>query len=314
MKKFLFGATLLLMMTSCSVFQGINSNKVMQAGGAAAKALTISDAQVVELCKEYMAKSDKENTILPADNAYSKRLDKIMSKFKNIENMNVNYAVYQSNIVNAFASGDGSIRVYSGLMDVMDDEEVFAVIGHELGHVKNKDTRDAYRNAYLIVAARYGISAINQTAGAISEGMLGDIAQQMASSAYSRKQEYDADDAALQFCLTNNVNPYAMHNALNVLLQLEKQSSSSGNSGFIKKMFSTHPDTAKRAARAKRNADATGKGSPKTTSVSNNSNTVTPTGTNTGGGNTIKPKTNSNTNKPKTVNVGGKKTQPVKPK
>ncbi len=309
MKKFLLGVSLLLMMASCSSIQGLNSDKVLQAGSAAATALTISDAQIVQLCKEYMVKSDKDNTLLPADNAYSKRLTNIMSKFKNISNMNVNYAVYQSKMINAFASGDGSIRVYSGLMDVMDDEEIFAVIGHELGHLKNKDTRDAYRNAYLMVAARYGISAINSTAGAISEGMIGDIAQQVATSAFSRKQEYEADDAALQFCLTNNVNPYAMHNALNVLLQLEKQSGSSGNSGFIKQMLSTHPDTAKRAARAKSNADATGKGSPNA-QIKTNVNTVTPSGTN-AGSTTVKPSTT--TNKPKTVNVGGSKPKTVKP-
>ena len=308
MKK-LLGLSLLLLMVSCVSTKSLNPNKVLQAGSAAGSALTISDAQVVQLCKEYMVKSDKENTVLPADNAYSKRLANIMSKFKNISNMNVNYAVYQSKTINAFASGDGSVRVYTGLMDVMDDEELFAVIGHELGHVKNKDTRDAYRNAYLMVAARYGISAINPTAGAISEGMIGDIAQQLASNAFSRRQEYAADDAALQFCLTNNVNPYAMHNALNVLLQLEKQSGGSGNSSMVKQMLSTHPDTAKRAARSKSNADATGKGSPNT-QIKTNVNTVTPSGTNSGS-TTVKPSTPSN--KPKTVNVGGNKPKTIKP-
>ena len=37
--------------------------------------------------------------------------------------------------VNAFAMANGCIRVYSGLMDMMTDNEVEAVIGHEMGHV-----------------------------------------------------------------------------------------------------------------------------------------------------------------------------------
>lgn len=300
MKKFLTVILAALLFSSCTSLKLANSDAAVQAGLAAASALTISDSQIVTLCQEYMAQSDAQNTVLPASDNYSKRLASIMSRFKNIGSMNVNYAVYKSNTVNAFASGDGSVRVYSGLMDVMDDDEVFAVIGHELGHVKNKDTRDAYRNAYLIVAARYGIAAFSDRAGAISQGFLGDLGQQLAQNAYSRKQEYEADDEALQFCVDNGVNPYAMYNALNVLIRLEK--SSGGSSNGITQMFSSHPDTSKRASRAKSNADAV-KGKSNTTTkttvqVGNTTAkkiTVTPKGTKpsasvSSGNNSSKPK------------------------
>lgn len=254
MKKFLTIILAALLFSSCSSLKLANSDAALQAGLAAASALTISDSQISTLCHEYIAQSDAQNTVLPASDSYSKRLASIMSRFKNIGSMNVNYAVYKSSTINAFASGDGSIRVYSGLMDVMDDDELFAVIGHELGHVKNKDTRNAYRNAYLIVAARYGIAAFNDRAGAIAQGFLGDLGQQLAQNAYSRQQEYKADDAALEFCVANGVNPYAMYNALNVLLRLEK-SNGGGYSGLLKQMLSTHPDTSKRATRIKSKAD-----------------------------------------------------------
>ncbi|VEB54342.1 Putative metalloprotease yggG [Salmonella enterica subsp. enterica] len=43
----------------------------------------------------------------------------------------MNYKVYETKDVNAFAmANDGCIRVYSGLMDMMTDNEVEAVIGH----------------------------------------------------------------------------------------------------------------------------------------------------------------------------------------
>jgi putative metalloprotease len=53
------------------------------------------------------------------------------------------------NEVNAFMTADGSVRVYSGLMDIMDDNELFAVIGHEIGHVANHDSRDAIKAAFI---------------------------------------------------------------------------------------------------------------------------------------------------------------------
>ena len=245
----------MMMMASCSSLKLVDQNAAANAGAAALQALTISDSQIKELCSQYMVESDGQNTILPADNSYTKRLDGIMARFKNISELDLNYKVYQSSTVNAFASGDGSVRVYTGLMDVMNDDEVFAVIGHELGHLINKDVRDAYRAAYLVVAARYGIAAVNTTAGALSTGLLGDIGQQLASNAYSRKQETQADETAFQFCIQNGVDPYAMYHALNVLVSLEGSSSSSSK---IAELLSTHPNTQKRAAHIKEMAEAAG--------------------------------------------------------
>ena len=288
MKKILFGAICLLMMAGCKSLKVVDQNAAVNAGVAAAQALTISDSQITQLCKEYMQETDGENTVLPANNEYTQRLKRIMGKFKNISSLNVNYKVYQSKTVNAFACGDGSIRVYTGLMDVMDDDELFAVIGHELGHLKNKDIRDAYRTAYLIVAARYGIAAYNQTAGAIATGFLGDLGQQIASNAYSRKQEYEADEASFQYCVSNGVDPFAMYRALNVLIRLNGSSSTQSS---VAQMFSTHPDSSKRATRIKEMAEAAGY---KMGSTSSSSSSNTTGGTSTGGSTpTVKPKTNT---------------------
>ena len=273
MKKLLIIMAVAVTMASCSALNIVNQNAAIQAGAAAVQALTISDAQIAELCREYMAQSDKENTVLPASNEYSQRLKRIMAKFKNIDKLNLNYAVYQSNVVNAFASGDGSVRVYTALMDAMNDDELFAVIGHELGHLINKDVRDAYRSAYLVVAARYGIAAVSDIGGAISTGFLGDLGQQLASAAYSRRQETEADETAFQFCVTNNVDPYAMYHALNVLLRL---GGDTGTQGTVTQMFSSHPDTQKRANHIKEIAQAAGYQMNSTSATSTGTTTTTP--------------------------------------
>ena len=305
MKKLaLFCAMAAMMMTSCKSMKIVNQNAAMNAGAAAVQALTISDAQVAQLCSQYMVESDGKNTVLPANNDYAKRLERIMSKFRNLTDLNLNYKVYQSNEVNAFASGDGSVRVYSGLMDVMSDDELFAVVGHELGHLINKDVRDAYRTAYLVVAARYGIAAVNTTAGALSTGFLGDIGQQLAQNAYSRKQEYEADEKAFQFCIQNGVDPFAMYKALNVLIRLN---GSNGTQSTVAQMFATHPDSGKRATRIKEMAEAAGYKlnatesnggvgtKPTSGTVTPKKNNVTPT---------QKPSNGNNGSGGKTINVG----------
>ena len=255
MKKIVYAAICMIMMASCSSLKIVDQQAAANAGIAAATALTISEAQIAELCSAYMVQTDGENTILPANNEYVQRLNRVMARFHNISNLNLNYKVYQSSTVNAFASGDGSVRVYTGLMDVMNDDELFAVIGHELGHLINKDVRDAYRTAYLVVAARYGIAAVNTTAGALSTGFLGDLGQQLAQNAYSRRQETQADETAFQFCVQNNVDPFAMYHALNVLMSLN---SDTGQQGTFADMFSSHPNTQKRATHIREMAEAAG--------------------------------------------------------
>lgn len=255
MKKLLLGAICLLLMAGCKSMKVVDQNAALNAGTAALQALTISDSQIAQLCTEYMVEMDGQNTIAPTSSDYHQRLKRIMAKFKNISNLNLNYKVYQSNVVNAFASGDGSVRVYTGLMDIMNDDELFAVIGHELGHLVNKDVRDAYRAAYLVVAARYGIAAYSQTAGALSTGFLGDLGQQLATSAYSRKQETEADEASFQFCVASGVDPFAMYHALNVLIRV---GGDTGQQGTLTEMFSSHPDTQKRATHIKQVAEAAG--------------------------------------------------------
>ncbi|MGI6718595.1 MAG: M48 family metalloprotease [Bacteroidales bacterium] len=259
MKKFrLLFLLLPLLINSCGVFKNVDSGRAVVAGASAVTALSISDKQVAELSRQYVHKLDSSSNVAPADNKYAIRLNKIMKKFKNIDNLNVNYKVYLTKEVNAFASGDGSLRVYSGLMDKMTDDEVFAVVGHELGHVKNKDAKDQMKHAYLTVAARYAIGSVSPTAGALSDGVLGEIGQVLSTSAYSRKQEYAADEAAFNYCVANGVDPYAMYDALNVLISISN--SSGGSIGAMQHLFSSHPETKKRAERVKNMADkVTGK-------------------------------------------------------
>lgn len=64
----------------------------------------------------------------------------------------------------------------------------------------------------------------------------------------TQKQETEADDYGFEFSIKHNIDPYAMYNALNKLLELSAEAPKESK---FQKMFSSHPDTAKRVARAK---------------------------------------------------------------
>ena len=125
------GTTLLL--SGC---QNMDSNGLMTSGAEAFQAYSLSDAQVKALSDQACKDMDGKATLAPANSTYTQRLNKIASALgDNINGQPVNYKVYVAKDVNAFAMANGCIRVYSGLMDMMTDNEVEAVIGHEMGHV-----------------------------------------------------------------------------------------------------------------------------------------------------------------------------------
>ncbi|MFN3432343.1 MAG: ABC transporter substrate-binding protein, partial [Candidatus Sericytochromatia bacterium] len=68
-----------------------------------------------------LAISLKPDLILAAegDRARLERLARLTAKHVNEDGMKLNFKVYLSKEVNANATADGSIRVYSGLMDMM---------------------------------------------------------------------------------------------------------------------------------------------------------------------------------------------------
>ena len=141
MKRLLLLAAAALSLASCSVLQNLNSERLLTGGTYAVQALTLSDEEVVAYVQQYIAQLDAQSVVLPEPNAYTKRLRKLTSKLDGVNEMPLNFKVYKNNEINAFACADGSVRVYTGIMDAMTDDELLGVIGHEMGHVALHHTR-----------------------------------------------------------------------------------------------------------------------------------------------------------------------------
>jgi len=221
------------------------SERLMSAGLDVVRAFTISEKQLAGVARQYAAQTDAQNTIAPPNNPYAQRLERLTARHQVEDGLRLNFKVYLSKTINAFALADGTVRVYSGLMDAMTDEEILGVIGHEIGHVKNNDHRDKLRTALLSSAGRKAIASAGGTVGQLAETQLGLIAENLVNAKFSRTQETDADDYGLAFLRRHGYNPQAMYTALAKLARL------GGRSNLIQQMFSTHPDPQKRAERMK---------------------------------------------------------------
>ena len=250
MKRILSLMAAAWLFTGCGLLAGINwdQERIASATGKAVTAMSISDEQIAELCRQSVAQLDQQNTI---DNgAYLARLRKLMSSVGQLNGLKLNYKVYRTDQVNAFASGDGSVRVYSGLMDLMDDGELMAVIGHEIGHVVHQDTKNALKKAYMASAASDIVGAAG-TVGAVAQGLGGGIAEALVNAQFSQKQELAADEFGFEFSVAMGYSPYSMANSLEKLKTLSEGTQASK----VSQMFSSHPDNVKRAERARAMAD-----------------------------------------------------------
>ena len=128
-------------MTASAQFgKKINLGKALQAGKDVVSAVTLSDADIANMSKEYMTWMDTHNPLTKPDTEYGKRLEKLTGHIKEVDGLKVNFGVYEVVDVNAFACGDGSVRICAGLMGIMTDDEVMAVVGHEIGHVIHTDS------------------------------------------------------------------------------------------------------------------------------------------------------------------------------
>ncbi|EEE9429253.1 M48 family metalloprotease, partial [Salmonella enterica subsp. enterica serovar Agona] len=138
---------------------GVNGNLIASSGMSAYKAATLSDADVKALSNNACKQMDSENQLAGSKSKYTKRLSKIAKALgNNIDGTPVSYKVYMTSDINAWAMANGCVRVYSGLMDLMTDNEIEGVLGHELGHVSLGHSRKAMQTAYATLAARDAIS------------------------------------------------------------------------------------------------------------------------------------------------------------
>ncbi|MDR5854831.1 M48 family metalloprotease [Caballeronia sp. LZ062] len=226
-------------LASCSSVANLSPDTLLQSGQMATQAFTLSDADVRQLSDKSCTEMDAQNKIAPASSAYAQRLNRIAKQLgDNINGVPVNYKVYITKDVNAWAMANGCVRVYSGLMDKMNDDEVRGVVGHEMGHVALGHTKKAMQVAYATSAARSVASAAGGVVGSLSASQLGDLSEKFVNAQFSQSQESAADDYSFDMQKKKGYSPAGLVTAFQKLAALD-----GGNSS----MLSSHPSSPSRA-------------------------------------------------------------------
>lgn len=186
--------------------------------------------------------------------------------------------IYQSNEVNAFATGPTKKRslvaVSSGLLNTMDDDAVEGVIAHEIAHISNGDMvtmtlLQGVINTFVVFLSRLAAILVSrlvrselqfvvQFAAIIIFQILFSILGSMVVAAFSRYREYRADQGGADLAgkdkmahalrsLKGHVAQASMRNERNDDAAI--QTMKINGSGGMVKLFSSHPDLDDRIAR-----------------------------------------------------------------
>jgi heat shock protein HtpX len=182
-------------------------------------------------------------------------------------------AVASTDIPNAFAAGrsksSATVCVTQGLLRTLDDDELEGVLAHELAHVKNRDvmvmTIASFLSTLAFMVVRFGFfftggrsrQGGGQILVAIAASFVVWVVSFLLIRALSRYREYAADRGAASI----TGNPSALASALVTIdgrmdrvpdEDLREAAEMNAffvipiKSGFIGKLFSTHPSTENR--------------------------------------------------------------------
>ncbi|MBN1475038.1 MAG: M48 family metalloprotease [Syntrophaceae bacterium] len=159
------------------------------------------------------------------------------------------FLVLDSDDINAFATPGGHIFITRGLIRCCrTEDELAAVLAHEIGHIQMRHGINAIQKARmaeaLTVLARegvktYGDEELIKLSNSFGD-VISDITTTMINNGYSRTYEYQADAAAVTILRRAGYQPGALVNMLQVMSRQIKP----GGSDFAK----THPSPQARIA------------------------------------------------------------------
>lgn len=118
------------------------------------------------------------------------------------------YIIDDDSVINAFAAPGGYMYFYTGLIKYLENEAQFAgVVAHEMAHVSQRHSTERLTKVY-------GVQVLLSVALGNDPGTLAKIAAQMAAGAtalaFSRNDEYEADEYAIKYMSETEYHPKAL--------------------------------------------------------------------------------------------------------
>ncbi len=146
--------------------------------------------------------------------------------------------VFEDESLNAFALPGNKIGVHTGLINLVDNQDqLAAVIGHEIGHVMARHSNERLSQETAVSTGLSMVQAVTQPQTALGQtalGLLGVGAQYGVILPYSRIHETEADTIGLDLMAKAGFDP---RQSINLWLKMDAASQDNQPVEFM----STHP-------------------------------------------------------------------------
>ncbi|UHQ19447.1 M48 family metalloprotease [Lysobacter sp. KIS68-7] len=165
------------------------------------------------------------------------------------------FGVIDTPEINAFAAPGGYILITRGMYELLgEDDEVAAVIGHELSHVVQRDHYNVIQKqeqqSAIQSAASSNVSVGGGIAGSMAKAYVEKHGATIMLTSLDRDAEYRADQAAEVYLARSGYDPLALYAVLQKMTALGSQS------GNLAALYKTHPPLKDRLDRLDRSGVA----------------------------------------------------------
>lgn len=172
-----------------------------------------------------------------------------LAKVSHLPDLQFNFQVLDSSVVNAFAVPGGYVYMTREILCFINDEaELAGVMGHEIGHITARHSAQMYSRAQLAQLGLVLGSALSESfrkyAGVLGAGL------SILFLSFSRENERQADDLGV---LYSSKAGYDAEHMANLFITLERLNPSSGSDG-LPSWLSTHPNPPDRISAVKKAA------------------------------------------------------------
>jgi predicted Zn-dependent protease len=176
---------------------------------------------------------------------YVNQLGQRIARTTSRSDLNWQFQVVNSSVVNAFALPGGFVYVNRGVLERASNmSEVAGVLGHEIEHVVQRHSVKQMEQAQ---GANVGLGIACALTGVCNSGVA-QAAINVGGSAvfakFSRTDEVQADEGGFNNVIRAGINPRGMYTFFQKLLAEEQQSGGGNASAW----FSDHPGTSDRIA------------------------------------------------------------------
>lgn len=208
----------------------------------------MSDERLARQSKVQFTQLKKKDPV-SKNRSYQKMIERIGKRITDVAKVDVpgtdwEFVVFDKSEPNAFAMPGGKVGVNSGLIELAneDEDEIAAVIGHEVAHVAKRHSNK--RMSQGVGVALGGIlldtAMRNKSSNdrALARGAYGVGATVGAVLPFSRSQEREADDLGLIYSAKAGYDPRASIRFWQKMMSKSRRK--------MPQFLSTHPDSGKR--------------------------------------------------------------------